>query len=251
MVIPYFIKKTALKKTSILLLYLFFSFVCTHAQRNFVVDNKGTLIESHNLVTTATNPPSNPIHGDVWFDSTTNITRVWEGTIWKALLGNTIGDLKYGVETIDHEGWIKLDGRAIATLETTQQTQAAALSFSGNIPDARNRTLMMRGTGVIGDLGGDTTVPILQVNLPNLSLVATLTNAGNHTHTYTDMNPDFSGRRGGGASTLLSAEVNTVRTTSTNGTHLHTVNIASGGSNTAITINPSFLQTNVFIYLGY
>jgi hypothetical protein len=249
MVIPYFIKKIALKKTSILLLYLFFSFVSTHAQRNFVIDNKGTLIESHNLVTTATNPPSNPIHGDVWFGS--NVAKIWDGTIWKTFLGNIIGDLKYGFETIDHDGWVMLDGRAITTLEATQQTEAASLGFSGNIPDARDRTLMMRNTGVIGDLGGDATVPILQGNLPNLLLVATLVGGGIHRHSYNDFNPSYTRQRGSGANILLTTEVTTTRTSTTNGDHSHTVSVSSGGSDTPTPISPPFLQTNVFIFLDY
>ena len=87
---------------------MFITYSLVHAQRDFTVNNKGKLIETHNIITTATSDPSNPVHGDVWFDTTTNITRIWDGTIWKGIISNTIGNIKYSVETTDHEVGLNL-----------------------------------------------------------------------------------------------------------------------------------------------
>jgi hypothetical protein len=109
---------------------------------------------------------------------------------------------------------------------------------------------MMRSTGAIGDLGGDTTASILQGNLPNLTLNASITNVGDHAHTYTDVSPNTTRQHGGGANILLRTRISTLRTTTTNGNHLHTVNLSSGGSDRPVAISPPFLQTKVFIFLG-
>ena len=79
-----------------------------HTQRNFAIGNKGTIIETNNIISTGTSAPSNSVHGDVWFDTTTNITRIWDGTIWKGIISNTIGNIKYSVETTDHEVGLNL-----------------------------------------------------------------------------------------------------------------------------------------------
>lgn len=234
-------------------IYMFIAYAQAYAQASTVIDNKGTIIKTNNLVTTATTAPNNPIHGDVWFDTTTNITRVWDGVIWKGIVGNTIGDIKYGFETTDHDGWIKLDGRAISTLTDMQQAQAAILNFSGNLPNAEDRTLMMRSIGNVGDVGGgNNTVQILQQNLPNVTLPVTIASAGNHNHTYLDLNPNTPLQSGYRGTALKRNRTSITRTTSTNtNNHSHTVNLESGGNDTPLNITPSFLHTSVFIFLGY
>ncbi len=69
-------------KLSILLFVLSFSSVL-HAQEVRVIDNKGTIKKiKNNQVKTASTAPTNPLEGDVWFDTTTNISKIYDGTQW-------------------------------------------------------------------------------------------------------------------------------------------------------------------------
>ena len=36
-------------------------------------------------MTTALTAPTTPLEGDIWFDSTTAISKVWDGTTWKVI----------------------------------------------------------------------------------------------------------------------------------------------------------------------
>ena len=57
------------------------------AQRTMVVDAKGTLTTTGNIVTESATAPTTPapIQGDVWFDITNNLVKVWEGSVWKTV----------------------------------------------------------------------------------------------------------------------------------------------------------------------
>ncbi len=69
-------------KLSTLLLVLSFSGVL-HAQNVKVIDNKGTIKKiRNNQVKTASTAPTTPLEGDVWFDTTTNISKIYDGTQW-------------------------------------------------------------------------------------------------------------------------------------------------------------------------
>ncbi|WP_408023303.1 hypothetical protein [Tenacibaculum sediminilitoris] len=63
--------------------------------------------------------------------ATQNITEIgyyyFNGSIWSSMNSSSndkfsFGDTKQGFQTTDHSGWIKLDGRLISTLTTSQQT---------------------------------------------------------------------------------------------------------------------------------
>lgn len=63
-------------------------FIC--AQQVKVIDHKGTLKNvTSNKVTTSTTAPTTPIESDIWFDTSTNGTKVWDGTSWKAILASS------------------------------------------------------------------------------------------------------------------------------------------------------------------
>lgn len=72
------------------------------------------------------------------FDSNTNLT---------------IGDIKTGIQSTDHNGWVKLDGRLKSSLTTTQQSQATSLGIGSNLPDATNSHLIQNGT-TLGSVKG-------------------------------------------------------------------------------------------------
>ena len=117
----------------------------------------------------------------------------WNGTNWTTIVvafGNlpTAGDVKTGIQTGDHNGWIKLDGRLKSTLTASQQTQATALGIGANLPDATNAVLM-QSSGTLGTVTGTMSTTIAQNQLPNItpaitvnSTVATMQNAGYHDH---------------------------------------------------------------------
>ena len=122
-----------------------------------------------------------------------------------------------------------------------------ALGYLGNLPNAEDRTLMMRSTGSIGDIGGN--VQILQQNLPNVTFTGTSSNDGDHSHTGEDFHANANDLRGV-YFTLLTGNTITLRTTSVDGDHSHTASAPSGGSDTPIILNPSYIFINVFIFLG-
>ena len=69
--------------SSLLLVLLSFD---AQAQLIRVIDNKGTIANvRNNQVTTALTAPTIPLEGDIWFDTTTAISKVWDGTTWKVI----------------------------------------------------------------------------------------------------------------------------------------------------------------------
>ena len=55
----------------------------TSAQEETVTDNKGNIINVRNtVVTTAATAPATPLENDIWFDTTANLTKVYDGTSW-------------------------------------------------------------------------------------------------------------------------------------------------------------------------
>lgn len=160
------------------------------------------------------------------------------------------GDIKTGIQTGDHNGWIKLNGRAKSTLTATQQAQATTLGIGANLPDASNAFLVQNGT-TLGSVSGNNTKTITQANLPNINFpTATTTSNGDHSHTFTRPQGDQNYSNGSG-NTWWGGSWGSTNWTSTNGAHTHTVTVSSGGSGTALDITPKSLSVNTFIYLGY
>jgi hypothetical protein len=190
----------------------------------------------------------------------------------------TIGDVKSGFQSADHAGWVKLNGRAVSTLTSTQQAAAATLGITGSLPNADNAYLTQNGS-TIGSVSGSNTVSISQANLPNVNFSGTAASNGSHSHSgTTSSNGDHShspqgtsgangsflktGFEGSGAGVGGGSAFTTASTTTTNGahthsyitssdgSHTHTVTVSSGGSGTALSIAPKSMAVNMFIYLG-
>lgn len=161
----------------------------------------------------------------------------------------TVGDIKYGIQSTDHNGWIKLDGRAVNTLTATQQLAAQTLGYNITLPDAANKVLKNKGT--LNSTGGANSVALTQSNLPNVNFTGTTNTTGSHTHTYSFTNnttrviqfPVF-----GGTGNLVSGYSNAG--TGVAGDHSHTVSVSSGGSATPLSTEDAYLSVNVFLYLG-
>lgn len=71
--------------------FLLFTLCVVFVQINFaqkvsVINQKGTKIDVvNNLVTTAAIEPIIKEIGDIWFDNTTNVSKVFDGTVWKEI----------------------------------------------------------------------------------------------------------------------------------------------------------------------
>jgi len=185
------------------------------------------------------------------------------GVTWKKISGNApmsvinYGDVKTGFQSTDHNGWVKLNGRAKSTLSATQQLQATALGIGTNLPDASNAFLVQNGS-TVGTVAGSNTKTIAQANLPNINFPTATTNTtGSHSHSYQDV--IWSENRGQGNNTIGAGAATDydndpyfrTATTAASGDHSHTVTVSSGGSGTALDITPKSLSVNTFIYLGY
>jgi hypothetical protein len=171
------------------------------------------------------------------------------------------GDVKTGFQTADHNGWIKLNGRAKTTLSATQQAQATALGIDTNLPDATN-AFLVQNASTIGSVAGSNTKTITQANLPNVTLGGSTSTDGSHTHTI-NVNDNTVIVVSGGAVTAMKegnnnwtagSTVSNANVISAAGSHSHTITTNSINGNvtqTALDITPKSLSVNTFIYLGF
>ena len=58
---------------------------------------------------------------------------------------NEYGDIKTGIQSSDHNGSVKLDGRSISILSASQQAVATSLGLSTNLPNADDAFLVQNG----------------------------------------------------------------------------------------------------------
>jgi len=184
------------------------------------------------------------------------------GSAWIRLNPNTvkIGEYKHSFATSDHNGWYLLDGRAVSSLPANAQTNASAIGIASNLPDGKDQFLKAKtGSETLGTSSGSQTFTIAQSNLPNVNFTGTTNSLGAHTHNLDSyLGSENIGLLSTTALTVFYTEsvaketmTTTARTTQADGSHTHTVNISSGGSNTPVNRTPSYLATNIFIYLGY
>ena len=216
----------------------------------------------------------------------------YDRVYYKMVAGNlpinqyNLGDVKTGIQTGDHNGWVKLDGRLKSTLTASQQTQATVLGIGTYLPDATNAVLM-QSSGTLGTVTGSMSTTLAPNQLPNIaptitvnSTVATMQSAGAHQHplnivpsstggyaagypnafkyqvTPSPMNETYSDitDRGGLSTYVTTAIIGSA------GEHIHTMDphahtatstsINGGVTQQAIDKTPRSLVVNTFIYLG-
>lgn len=214
----------------------------------------------------------------------------YDRVYYKMVAGNlpinqySLGDVKTGIQTGDHNGWVKLDGRLKSTLTASQQTQATVLGIGANLPDATNAVLM-QSSGTLGTVTGSMSATIAQNQLPNIaptitvnSTVSTMQNTGNHDHSVRVVPSSTGGYANGNPSAfkngmmpttevdaditdrIVSAFYVTTGIIGSAGEHSHTMNahthtasatsINGGVTQQAIDKTPRSLVVNTFIYLG-
>lgn len=212
---------------------------------------------------------------------------------WKKISGNApmtvinFGDIKTGIQSTDHNGWVKLDGRLKSSLTATQQSQATALGVGANLPDATDAVLV-QSSGSLGSVTGSMSRTLAQNQLPNITptisvnnTTATMQSAGAHDHPvnvvpnstggYANGNP-FAFKKGVAPSPMNEtyADVTDRGNSSTYittgiigsaGDHTHVIDphnhtatstsINGGVTQQTIDITPRKLVVNTFIYLGF
>ncbi|MFC3158122.1 hypothetical protein ACFOEQ_06030 [Chryseobacterium arachidis] len=116
-----------------------------------------------------------------------------DGNILKTSLPKAIpsvGDIKDGYSSADHEGWYLLNGRALSAIPATAQTNAASLGFIGNLPDFSGKyTKMIAPVESINTVTGNTSYMMGKANMPNFSMTAVTAASGAHAHLIPDMRP--------------------------------------------------------------
>lgn len=180
---------------------------------------------------------------------------------------NNIGDVKYGFQTADHNGWFLLNGRSISSLPAVNRAAANSL-FTTNLPNATERILKPKGS--LGSTGGSnaaTSVTIARGNLPIVNLTGTAASAGGHNHQIFPNGRAAVGNDSGSAGLWIPTPTGTGsqyvalngplyknNTTQSAGAHTHSVSMALNNTTTqtplSVSTEDAYLSVNVFIYLG-
>lgn len=168
---------------------------------------------------------------------------------------NTIGDIKKGFQTTDHQGWYLLNGRAVSALPAIAQTGASTIGITGNIPNASGKFLKTKtGAEVLGATGGANSRILSQANLPNYYFSGSTSLNGEHGHTWPDIynqsRAEGAVRANPGVNNQWIPHEDRPTNTSTNGNHSHSVAVNSEGGGQAFSILPQNISVNTFIYLG-
>jgi hypothetical protein len=170
------------------------------------------------------------------------------GVTWKKISGNApmsvinYGDVKTGFQTTDHNGWVKLNGRAKSTLSTTQQVQANALGIGTNLPNADNAFLVQNGS-TVGTVAGSNSITLAQNQLPNVTFTGQIAEVAHGAVIISSASGVFSrvsGNSWGNASGGGSTETFNLN-----------IPLNGGVTQQQINITPKSLSVNTFIYLGY
>jgi hypothetical protein len=204
---------------------------------------------------------------------------IWNGDNWMNIKGIKPGDLKYGVQTVDHNGWYLLNGRLTSSLPATAQLAADQLGFATNLPNAADSYLKgKKDDETRGSIVGSNTASLTAANIPSISGTGTTSSAGGHVHPNVDSGNNAQHghtwqERGTTpwsysvrgflvfGSTRVSEEVSANRDTKYSGDHSHAFNTNSVdhshslsadlvGSANAFDTKPSSLAVNIFVYLG-
>ncbi|MEC5164610.1 hypothetical protein RCH18_000329 [Flavobacterium sp. PL11] len=134
------------------------------------------------MTTTQRTAIGTPVDGLQVYDTELKSLYFYDGTSWiNYSTQYKYGDIKSGMQTADHDGWVALNGRAKTTLTASQQARANALFSGSALPDANNAYLSQTG-GTLGAVTGSNTTTLAVANLPAATFSGTAQSAGNHQH---------------------------------------------------------------------
>ena len=186
---------------------------------------------------------ASPVAGLVIYQTNSNPGNyVFNGSTWDILSNANYGDVKTGIQTADHNGWVLLNGRAKTSLSSSQQAQATTLGIGSTLPNASNAFLVQNG-GTLGGVTGSNTITIAQNQLPNVTYTGQIAEVAHGAVIISSASGVFSrvngsswGNAGGGG-------------------HTETFNLSiplnGGVTQQSLNITPKSLSVNTFIYLGY
>lgn len=189
-------------------------------------------------------------------DSTYNY---YDGNNWVPLNNqvNYIGDLKHGLQPTDHGGWIKLDGRPISALTSSQEDAAIGLGYTDTIPNALRLLYKYDPAISVGQVGGNDSIVLTQSNLPNVMLSGNTSTDGDHSHGIATRQDNWNvrtsgpgGSVGGPSFAVDNGPLFLHHGTVSAGAHSHSVVLPLGGSAQPIPLDPRFISSNSFIFLG-
>ena len=222
--------------------------------------NKGVLLMRNNIINIISPAPlSTHVKGIITYNLS-NSNDVSEGLYqnngirWdKVSYDYPYGTISNSFATADNNGWYLLNGRAVSSLPANVQARAVSLGFTANLPNTDDRFIKTKDTSeALALLSGSSTIALAQNNLPSVVFTGSTNSAGDHSHTYTDRGAGTTTNSSNGAVNVNPEADDTAGTytTEASGAHTHTVSFSSGGSSQPINVTPSYLVTNVFIYLG-
>jgi microcystin-dependent protein len=164
------------------------------------------------------------------------------------------GDLKYSVQSVDHNDWLKCDGRSLNRVTYAKLFSVIGTAFGSDnsetfkLPDCRGRVLGTIGNGSgltsrsLGALAGAETHTMTVNEMPSHS--HTITDPG-HTHSYTNNTNDQS------VNTLTTQEsaADNADLSATTGTSTTGITINNtGGGNPFNIMQPTIFISNIFIF---
>jgi len=196
-------------------------------------------------------PSSGNRAGQLVFLTSAKVYHYFDGTSWVPLKTQifTLGDVKFGYQSTDHDGWILLDGRLKTALSANQQVVATTLGIGTNLPNMADKSIVgVSGTKPLNTTAGNATTTIAQNQLPNVTLT-TSTN-GAHTHNAGNSTNYLLSLIGFIGYPILNGASNTTATSSS-GAHSHTTSSINGNvTQQALNIQNPYIAMNSFIYLG-
>jgi len=189
---------------------------------------------------------------------------VFSNSYWRSIDGGSdgaqnIGDVKPSFSKSDHSGWIKLDGRPVGNLTSTQRAAAGSLGFTSYIPNAVNSYLVQDGT-TLGSINSNNSRTISRNQLPNFQLSGATSSEApliRYDIIYNNGKPSddtisrtfLAGKIGTGWRSRDTYNTNVLA--QDKHSHTFTTNSVNGGvAQQAINIQPQSLSVNMFVYLG-